>query len=827
LITALVLTGAGGAFAAAAAVVIIPASSPGTPLLTDENGSATLVRVNLSTVPTGVVGIHLDNPRPSEVRLSTTDLVFTPGNSDLPQAVVITGVADHVVDGNQVVTIAVTVNAPGTDYVAVTASPIVVENQDVDVTGVQVSGDTAVTEAGPPALVSVKLKAKPSSPVTVTIGNSSELTVSPNPLTFTPANWDWAQEVSISAPDNHVADGTRLVLEQATANGGGYGGQTATFSVTIYDTPPVLVDMPPTIDQPDDLTILEDAGPQTVQLTGISPGQPGETQVVTVTVATTVTSGTLAFTVPSGSPTVAYTNPSSLASLQFTPVPLAYGTADITVSANDGVTTTSQLFTLTVQAINYRPTLVRQTALTVGYRGNDAFQGLNADPLAPGQLVASDVETPAAQLRWLLALAPSIGHLSLNGTRMEIGDEVLQGQIDARQLTYTHDGTLAASDGFVMRIIDGGVATIPPAISDLVVVPVTIDSSGPIIDHYMDGDVTWTEATPPVTLATAALVQSLSANFDTGNLTLAITAGGHAGDTLSIRNDGTASGQIGVVGNQVILDGNTIGIWSGGDWPAAPLVVDFTAYATPAATQALVRALQFVNTTQNPGVTRTVTLTITDDLGQTSAPQDLPVHVVPVDNPPILPDLTLDTVTNLEVDGQLLATDPDSPVLTYAVTTPPALGVLTDFNPATGSFIYWPFADAAGSDQFSVTVADATTTVPATVHVNITGPGAAHRLWIVSKPSMEAQVGDPLTWVVQVDVSELLATPDLQFTLIGAPAYMDKTDDLPTNSTTINWPTVAGTDHLRFMVKVVDTISGSVDVQPLVLYIHPLPVGGL
>ena len=64
--------------------------------------------------------------------------------------------------------------------------------------------------------------------------------------------------------------------------------------------------------------------------------------------------------------------------------------------------------------------------------------------------------------------------------------------------------------------------------------------------------------------------------------------------------------------------------------------------ATPAATQALVRALRFVNTTQNPGAaTRVARLTVTDDVGHTSAAQYLPVHVVTVDIPPTLPDLTL------------------------------------------------------------------------------------------------------------------------------------------------------------------------------------------
>ncbi len=87
------------------------------------------------------------------------------------------------------------------------------------------------------------------------------------------------------------------------------------------------VNDPPILDLIADRTVIEDAGPQTVTLTGISAG-PNETQVLTVT----ATSNNLAL-IPD--PTVTYTSPNATGSLAFTPVANASGAATITVTVQD------------------------------------------------------------------------------------------------------------------------------------------------------------------------------------------------------------------------------------------------------------------------------------------------------------------------------------------------------------------------------------------------------------------------------------------------------------------------------------------------------------
>ena len=105
--------------------------------------------------------------------------------------------------------------------------------------------------------------------------------------------------------------------------------------------------------------------PQTVNLSNITPGLGDTGQLVTVS----ATSSNPAL-IPN--PAVTYTNfdsfgnPNTTGSLSYIPVPNASGTATITVTvmdnggtANGGINTFSQTFTVTVTPVNQQPTLGR------------------------------------------------------------------------------------------------------------------------------------------------------------------------------------------------------------------------------------------------------------------------------------------------------------------------------------------------------------------------------------------------------------------------------------------------------------------------------------
>ena len=100
----------------------------------------------------------------------------------------------------------------------------------------------------------------------------------------------------------------------------------------------------PTLDPLLNLTLNENAGAQTVNLSGISSGAANENQTLTIT-ASSSNPGLIP------APAVTYTSPNSTGSLRFTPVSFGFGSATITVSVNDGGSSNNivaRTFTVTV-----------------------------------------------------------------------------------------------------------------------------------------------------------------------------------------------------------------------------------------------------------------------------------------------------------------------------------------------------------------------------------------------------------------------------------------------------------------------------------------------
>ena len=125
------------------------------------------------------------------------------------------------------------------------------------------------------------------------------------------------------------------------------GTVTRTFTVVVN-----AVNDQPTLDPiADPAAINEDAGLQTVNLTGISAGG-GESQVLTVTALSNSTG-----LIPN--PTVTYTSPDATATLTYTPVADASGTAMITVRVTDaGTAFIERTFTVIVNPVNDAPSFV-------------------------------------------------------------------------------------------------------------------------------------------------------------------------------------------------------------------------------------------------------------------------------------------------------------------------------------------------------------------------------------------------------------------------------------------------------------------------------------
>src|SRR5262249_37917136 len=120
------------------------------------------------------------------------------------------------------------------------------------------------------------------------------------------------------------------------------------FTVTIN-----AVNQAPTLDPIPDIVLAENAGNQTVNLTGVSSGASNEVQTLTVSAVSDNKN-----LIPNA--TVNYTSPSSTGTLSFAPLANVYGAANISVTVNDGGASNNSVvrsFSVTVNPVNQPPTL--------------------------------------------------------------------------------------------------------------------------------------------------------------------------------------------------------------------------------------------------------------------------------------------------------------------------------------------------------------------------------------------------------------------------------------------------------------------------------------
>ena len=184
-------------------------------LTTTEAGGMVTFTVALNSEPTADVVVGLSSSDTSEGTVSPATLTFTAANWSMPQTVTITGVDDALDDGNQSFSIVIAA-ATSTDmgYAGINPADVMVSNTDNDSAGITVNAAVGltVTEAagmGNTATFTVVLNSEPTAAVTVGLssGDTSEGTVSPASLSFSTANWNVAQTVTVTGVDDALDDG--------------------------------------------------------------------------------------------------------------------------------------------------------------------------------------------------------------------------------------------------------------------------------------------------------------------------------------------------------------------------------------------------------------------------------------------------------------------------------------------------------------------------------------------------------------------------------------------------------------------------------------------
>ena len=164
----------------------------------------------------------------------------------------------------------------GGDYGAVTADSVDVTVTDDDTPGITFSPTSRTITEGNMSTYTVKLNTMPTAEVTVEISSPSspDVTTSGFPLTFTPANWDSAQMVTVTAVDDKIDEDAETVSLTHSASGGEYNLVTGSFDVTVTDNDTRGVTVTPT-----SLTVTE-GGMSTY--TVVLDTEPTDTVTVTV-----------------------------------------------------------------------------------------------------------------------------------------------------------------------------------------------------------------------------------------------------------------------------------------------------------------------------------------------------------------------------------------------------------------------------------------------------------------------------------------------------------------------------------------------------------------
>ena len=229
--------------------------APTSGLTTTEAGGTATFTVRLDSQPTANVTIGLSSSDTTEGTVGPASLTFTTANWNTPQTVTVTGVNDALDDGNIAYTI-VTAAATSTDpnYSGRNAADVSVTNQDNDTAGITVTPTSGLitTEAGGTATFTVRLDSEPTANVTIGLSSTdtTEGTVGPASVTFTPANWNTPQTVTVTGVDDGQSDGNiaySIVTAAATSTDPAYSGANAAdVAVTNRTTTPPGITVTPT-----------------------------------------------------------------------------------------------------------------------------------------------------------------------------------------------------------------------------------------------------------------------------------------------------------------------------------------------------------------------------------------------------------------------------------------------------------------------------------------------------------------------------------------------------------------------------------------------------
>src|SRR5207302_556379 len=145
-----------------------------TAITTTEAGGTANFTIALTSIPTANVTINLTRTNIAQGSLSQSSLTFTAANWNVAQSVTVTGLDDHMVNGDQTYQIKGTASSGDASYNGKAMTPVTVTNQEADMAGFTVSPTSlTTTEAGGTATFSVALTSIPTNSVVISLASTN------------------------------------------------------------------------------------------------------------------------------------------------------------------------------------------------------------------------------------------------------------------------------------------------------------------------------------------------------------------------------------------------------------------------------------------------------------------------------------------------------------------------------------------------------------------------------------------------------------------------------------------------------------------------------
>ncbi len=227
--------------------------NPTSGLVTSETGTVTSFTVVCTSQPVFTLHIDLRSGDTTEGLVgtamggpfgTTVTLDFTTANWNVPQTVYVQGQDDDIRDDGNILYTIFSENVSSGDpvYDAIADASVsditVTNNDDADTAGLTVTpGSLTMDEDGAAQIFTVRLNSEPtvaSVSMNITSGDTTEATVSPASLTFTTANWNVPQNVTVTPVHDLIVDTDQTFdVTVGPASGGNYAGLTETVSVTV------------------------------------------------------------------------------------------------------------------------------------------------------------------------------------------------------------------------------------------------------------------------------------------------------------------------------------------------------------------------------------------------------------------------------------------------------------------------------------------------------------------------------------------------------------------------------------------------------------------